>query len=130
MGGDAPWDDEEAAHRSAGLNGYGVTQHPILYNPLRGSSGSFRVNRNARPVAFGEGEEGRIYLDGQEVEIGFDEQGYDFEDELSNTVNGDDQDKDLEDGPYTHEETREVPPLSRSQSRDESFPKHKASDAN
>ncbi|KAF9332347.1 hypothetical protein BG006_004770 [Podila minutissima] len=130
MGGDAPWDDEEAAHRSAGLNGYGVTQHPILYNPLRGSSGSFRVNRNARPVAFGEGEEGRIYLDGQEVEMGFDEQGYDFEDELSNTVNGDDQDKDLEDGPDAHEETGEVPPLSRSQSRDESFPKHIASDAN
>ncbi|KAF9429552.1 hypothetical protein BGZ94_010322 [Podila epigama] len=50
------------------LDGLGVTLHPILYNPLRGSSGSFRVNRNARPVAFGEGEEGRIYLDGQEVE--------------------------------------------------------------
>lgn len=130
MGGDAPWDDEAAAPPSAGLNGYGVTQHPILYNPLRGSSGSFRVNRNARPVAFGEGEEGRIYLDGQEVEAGDDEQGYDFEDELSNTVDGDDQDKDLECGSDALEETRETLPLSNSQSRDESFPRHIASDTN
>ncbi|KAG0030714.1 hypothetical protein BGZ81_002254 [Podila clonocystis] len=129
MGGDTPWDDEEAAHRSAGSNGYGVTQHPILYNPLRGSSGSFRVNRNARPVAFGDGEEGRIYLDGQEVEAGDDEQGYDFEDELSNTVDGDDQDMDLDDSPDALEDTRDVP-LSNSQSRDESFPKHIASDTN
>ncbi|KAG0289489.1 hypothetical protein BGZ96_006972 [Linnemannia gamsii] len=50
---------------------YSVTQHPILYNPLRGSSGSFRVSRTARPVAFGEGEEGLIYLNGQEVELGY-----------------------------------------------------------
>ncbi|KAF9389254.1 hypothetical protein CPC16_005924 [Podila verticillata] len=127
MGNDAQWDDEEAAPRSAGLNGYGVTQHPILYNPLRGSSGSFRVNRNTRPVAFGEGEEGRIYLDGQEVEAGSDGQGYDFEDDLSNTVDGDDQDKDPGYDPDAHEETREGPPLSSSH---ESIVEHVASDTN
>lgn len=127
MGNDAQWDDEEAAPRSAGLNGYGVTQHPILYNPLRGSSGSFRVNRNTRPVVFGEGEEGLIYLDGQEVKVGNDGQGYDFEDELSNSVDSDDQDKDLEYDPEAHEETREGPPLSSSH---ESFVEHIASDIN
>ncbi|KAF9102479.1 hypothetical protein BGX29_004561 [Mortierella sp. GBA35] len=51
---------------------YSVAQHPILYNPLRGSSGSFRISRTAKPVAFGEGEEGLIYLNGQEIELGHD----------------------------------------------------------
>ncbi|KAG0376556.1 hypothetical protein BGX24_007583 [Mortierella sp. AD032] len=59
---------------------YSVTQHPILYNPLRGSSGSFRVSRTAKPVAFGEGEEGLIYVNGQEVELSHDNgEGDDFE---------------------------------------------------
>lgn len=81
-------------------------------------------------MAFDEGEEGRIYLSGQEVVAGNEEQGYDFEDELSNTVDGDDQDKDLEYDPDAHEETRRGPPLSSIYSRDESFPKHVASDTN
>ncbi|KAG0280630.1 hypothetical protein BGZ95_009371 [Linnemannia exigua] len=56
----------------AAVEDYSVAQHPILYNPLRGSSGSFRISRTARPVAFGEGEEGLIYVNGQEVELDYD----------------------------------------------------------
>ncbi|KAG0221823.1 hypothetical protein BGW41_006482 [Actinomortierella wolfii] len=43
---------------------YSVRQHPILHNPLRGSSGSFRIHRNTRPIGFGEGEEGDLFLNG------------------------------------------------------------------
>jgi hypothetical protein len=60
---------------AAAVEDYSVTQHPILYNPLRGSSGSFRISRTAKPVAFGEGEEGLIYLNGQEVELRYDDNG-------------------------------------------------------
>ncbi|KAF9995854.1 hypothetical protein BGZ79_010413 [Entomortierella chlamydospora] len=62
------WDIEDGTKPTSDTGGYSVSQHPILYNPLRGSSGSFRINRSARPIAFGEGEEGRIYVDGQAVE--------------------------------------------------------------
>ncbi|KAF9539584.1 hypothetical protein EC957_005201 [Mortierella hygrophila] len=61
---------------------YSVTQHPILYNPLRGSSGSFRISRNAKPIAFGEGEEGLIYLNGQEVELGYDDNNNNDDDDV------------------------------------------------
>lgn len=61
---------------------YSVSQHPILYNPLRGSSGSFRISRTARPIAFGEGEEGLIYLNGQEVELGYDENNNNDDDDV------------------------------------------------
>ncbi|KAG0207490.1 hypothetical protein BGX28_001267 [Mortierella sp. GBA30] len=44
-----------------------ASRHPILYIPLRGSSGSFKISRSARPIAFGEGEEGLLYINGQEV---------------------------------------------------------------
>ncbi|KAG0267625.1 hypothetical protein DFQ27_008526 [Actinomortierella ambigua] len=46
---------------------YSVRQHPILHNPLRGSSGSFRIHRNARRIRFGEGEEGNLFLNGLPV---------------------------------------------------------------
>ncbi|KAF9973677.1 hypothetical protein BGZ73_003044 [Actinomortierella ambigua] len=46
---------------------YSVRQHPILHNPLRGSSGSFRIHRNARRIRFGEGEEGNLFWNGQPV---------------------------------------------------------------
>ncbi|KAF9359028.1 hypothetical protein BGX26_000355 [Mortierella sp. AD094] len=65
---DDVWDIEGGTRPTSGTEGYSVSQHPILYNPLRGSSGSFRISRNTRPIAFGEGEEGRIYVDGQAVE--------------------------------------------------------------
>lgn len=58
---------------------YSVAQHPILYNPLRGSSGSFRISRTAKPIAFGEGEEGLIYLNGQEVELGYDDDDVEYQ---------------------------------------------------
>ncbi|KAK3811729.1 MAG: major facilitator superfamily domain-containing protein [Linnemannia elongata] len=61
---------------------YSVAQHPILYNPLRGSSGSFRISRTARPIAFGEGEEGLIYLNGQEVELGYDDNNNEYDDDV------------------------------------------------
>lgn len=67
-GGSDRWDLEGGVGVPATQEDYSVSQHPILYNPLRGSSGSFRINRNARPIAFGEGEEGRIFLNGQVVE--------------------------------------------------------------
>ncbi|KAI7829849.1 major facilitator superfamily domain-containing protein [Gamsiella multidivaricata] len=66
---DRRWDIEGGGSRTvSGMEGYGMSQHPILYIPLRGSSSSFRIRRNPRPVAFGEGEEGRIYWNGQVVE--------------------------------------------------------------
>ncbi|KAF9920262.1 hypothetical protein FBU30_009928 [Linnemannia zychae] len=70
---DGEYDLEDGGEKQiSAVEDYSVAQHPILYNPLRGSSGSFRVNRTAKPVAFGEGEEGLIYLNGQEVELGYD----------------------------------------------------------
>ncbi|KAF9188068.1 hypothetical protein BGZ51_000862 [Haplosporangium sp. Z 767] len=63
-----PWDVAEATIPV--IEGYSVSQHPILYNPLRGSSGSFRISRNARPIAFGDGEEGLLYINDQMVDPG------------------------------------------------------------
>ncbi|KAF9196495.1 hypothetical protein BGZ49_002808 [Haplosporangium sp. Z 27] len=71
---DDMWDIENGAKLESGSQGYSVSQHPILYNPLRGSSGSFRISRSARLVAFGEGEEGCIYVDGQAIETGHEDQ--------------------------------------------------------
>ncbi|KAF9130264.1 hypothetical protein BGW39_003274 [Mortierella sp. 14UC] len=79
---------------------YSVAQHSILYNPLRGSSGSFRISRTAKPVAFGEGEEGLIYLNGHEVELGYDngdddaeyQSGSEEEEGLEGEGEGDDND--------------------------------------
>ncbi|KAF9091581.1 hypothetical protein BGX27_002000 [Mortierella sp. AM989] len=62
------WDIEDGTNAISRTEGYSVSQHPILYNPLRGSSGSFRISRSARPIAFGEGEEGRIFVDGEPIE--------------------------------------------------------------
>ncbi|KAF9908982.1 hypothetical protein EC991_009164 [Linnemannia zychae] len=95
---------------------YSVAQHPILYNPLRGSSGSFRISRTAKPVAFGEGEEGLIYLNGQEIELGYgngddgaeyqsgsEEEGFEGEDEGADndaTERGSTTENDVEDSHY------------------------------
>ncbi|GJJ69094.1 hypothetical protein EMPS_01440 [Entomortierella parvispora] len=68
IAGNGPWDLEGGTNAPAAQEEYSVNQHPILYNPLRGSSGSFRISRNAKPISFGEGEEGRIFLNGQVVE--------------------------------------------------------------
>ncbi|KAF8940371.1 hypothetical protein BGZ47_007778 [Haplosporangium gracile] len=70
---DGDFDLEEGEKQVAAVEAYSVAQHPILYNPLRGSSGSFRISRTAKPVAFGEGEEGLIYLNGQEIELDYDD---------------------------------------------------------
>ncbi|KAF9964046.1 hypothetical protein BGZ70_007003 [Mortierella alpina] len=65
------WGSEDVESRLPGseafVEDYSVSQHPILYNPLRGSSGSFRISRSARPVVFSEGEEGLVYVDEQAV---------------------------------------------------------------
>ncbi|KAF9989010.1 hypothetical protein BGZ75_007920 [Mortierella antarctica] len=63
------WGSEDIESRLPGseafVEDYSVSQHPILYNPLRGSSGSFRISRSARPVVFSESEDGLVYVDEQ-----------------------------------------------------------------
>lgn len=61
-------DVEDGPSRPVMTKSYSVSMHPILYNPLRGSTGSFRISRSARSIGFGEGEEGQIILDGEVVE--------------------------------------------------------------
>ncbi|CAO3572213.1 unnamed protein product [Mortierella alpina] len=65
------WGSDDIESRLPGseafVENYSVSQHPILYNPLRGSSGSFRISRSARPVVFSESEEGLVYVDEQAV---------------------------------------------------------------
>ncbi|KAG9068520.1 hypothetical protein KI688_010793 [Linnemannia hyalina] len=79
---DGEFDLEEGGEggekRATAVEDYSVAQHPILYNPLRGSSGSFRITRTAKPIAFGAGEE-LIYLNGQEVELGYDDDDVEYQ---------------------------------------------------
>ncbi|KAF9579576.1 hypothetical protein BGW38_004113 [Lunasporangiospora selenospora] len=63
---DGVWDAESGLGPDNRV-GYPVNRHPILYNPLRGSTGSFRINRNARAICFGEGEEGQVIVNGRVV---------------------------------------------------------------
>ncbi|KAF9956976.1 hypothetical protein BGZ72_002299 [Mortierella alpina] len=74
------WGTEDIESRLPGseayVEHYSVSQHPILYNPLRGSSGSFRISRSTRPVVYSDGEEGLVYVDEQAVRgPGCDEDG-------------------------------------------------------
>ncbi|KAF9897155.1 hypothetical protein BX616_006087, partial [Lobosporangium transversale] len=61
---DEQWNIDEEAKTLLDPECYSVSEYPILYNPLRGSSGSFRISRNVQPVTLDEARgEGRIPQD-------------------------------------------------------------------